>query len=1273
MQKSKKIARGERPRHISVPLRLLIAGLLCCLLVPLALLLALHVPAVQDAILHGVLRKLETSTDLQIQLSSAHWSLLRELRLFDLKVKASGENMLECGEATLGYRLSWKWPYFHPLAIVLERPSLRLERDAQGQWRLPGRQGPPSQASQPADPFPWSRFPWPQVRLVSGTITAFQNGQVVLSIADMNATLSVQEMAGSDGPRFKIDFGRWQGEAQVPPWGRWQFGGEAEIRQEALAVSGLELAIPGVAQLHSHGQWSLAPPYDGTLELQVRELAIQAFPAFPKAFPQLKEITGVLRLHRHGGNWSLDHDLKTNLGSLQGTLQVDPGTPEGWLIHLASRFVDLQVPLPGQTSDSHLSGQVELSLKGRELETARGNLHALIETSRWGSQTIQRGEVNASYERGILAIMPSRVQSTAGNFDLSAAADLRGFWDAGHPGTVKLELRAEQASLDKVFAGSTQRVGGRILYDGRYEPGDFRRWEQWQGTLEAHLVLPQFLMVKASGNQKGGLLNLDYELEVSDLQKFSAFFPAMPGRGKVSSRGSIKGQYPDLLWDGVAASPLLQIGPVQAEQLSLKGRGRLIGKESQREVSLKVQNLTVEGRRLGALNLDLQQEADVCRFNLKSDGLGTQGGARLGGRLEKLWGPVRTLLITPSRLTWGKESASLEGRVDAGKEGIRVHSLTVQRESERVQLAGEVLFDAQTDLKLTFDGISLAHWARVFGGEVPVSGVVSGQLAVKGRTDQPEASVNLQLVHGTILIPSNAGDAPASSKKSEAPGREQVVDRLQLQGTLFKDLLSVQGNVQSPAMPNPLPFTARVPLHLSLYPPQLIIKANEEVVSTAKVSALQAEKILPYLDFLDRLGGRVDLDVRVGGTINKPSVMGIGTWQNGSFRVTKWPHPIENIQVEWQADASQILVQKSRMNLLGGDVQVKGWVGYPRFYEMDFEADGTNLEVKDIYGTKGKVSGRARLHQTATMTRLDGILELSNGEMNLGEFETDLARSISVVNGPGKEEVIKVHKDPTQRNNFEDRMEMDLTINLPPSGTWVRGKGLEAEITGTLKIEKRPFAGVKLRGGFQTLRGEYKFQDYTLKIVDGELIFPEGHEPDPQLKIVCQKEVRDAIIQVHVTGPLKQPKLIMSSIPSMNQVDILSYLVFDRPAGDLSSKESFQLQDKAASWMGTQTSVLLKRVLGDTLITPDTIEYRKSSSYSRTTSSSGTRNDATVVAIGKHITPDLYINFQKGVTGEEGDQVAVEYRINRHFSVQTEFGGTQQSGIDVFWRYDFGK
>jgi hypothetical protein len=55
------------------------------------------------------------------------------------------------------------------------------------------------------------------------------------------------------------------------------------------------------------------------------------------------------------------------------------------------------------------------------------------------------------------------------------------------------------------------------------------------------------------------------------------------------------------------------------------------------------------------------------------------------------------------------------------------------------------------------------------------------------------------------------------------------------------------------------------------------------------------------------------------------------------------------------------------------------------------------------------------------------------------------------------------------------------------------------------------------------------------------------------------------------------------------------------------------------------------------------------------------------------------------LSSAQGDQVQMEYRINRHLSIQSQFGLNQprsvqtqlpernQSGIDVLWRYDFGE
>jgi autotransporter translocation and assembly factor TamB len=1269
--RQKKTVRGKQSDNTSFLLRLFAGVFLCVLIIPLSMVLMLHIPAVQKSLFQKAVEKLATSEGIEIQLESFSWSPLREVRLFNLKVTSSGENVLLCEEAKLGYHLSLHWPYLHPDELSLEKPWLRLERDAQGHWRLPATKSQGAGNARGSKPFPWSSFPWPQVRIISGNIVAYQDGQTVLSVRDVNATLSFEEVLGADGPRLKINFGQWQGCAEIPELGEWELTGEAEIKGQTLSVAQLKLNVPKMAQLYSRGRWDLISPFDGALEIQIMQLSTADLPALGKKFPQLKEITGSLLLGRESGIWSLDHDLKSNLGNLQGTLRLESTSVNDRAIHLLSRFANLQVPIPSKSSESHLFGQLEVTVEGTRLQNAQARLHAVLETSRWGDQTIQKGELTGTYQNGMLEIKAPKIQSSMGDLDFSVNADLNGLWDFDRQGQVKLGLRTERASLEKIYSGATQQFGGSIVYEGRYGPGDFARWERWQGKMEANLSLPQLLTLKASGNQKSDSLTLDYDLEVTEIQRFAAFFPSWRGKGKVTSRGSIKGRWPDLVWEGVVSSPLLQFGAIQAEQASLKGKGRIIGKEAQRDLTLKVKQLSADGKKFGSLNLDLQQEADACRFDIRSEGVWNEGNARLSGRLEKVWGPVRMLLVTQSTLGWKNQSASLDGKIEVGHDGIRVQSLNIHHGKEKVQLAGEVFFDAKTDLKLTFDGIDVGQWLQlVFSGK-QVSGVASGQVYLKGRTDQPEASLTMHLLNGAVMVPKKAAAGPESSRQSKPSTHEALIERLQLQGTLVRDILNVQGDLQSPTVQNPVRFSAKIPMHLSLKPPRLEVKSSEEWAFSGKIVGFQAEGVLPYLAFLEKLGGRIDLDAQGGGTMSHPLIAAGGSWRDGSLKLKKWPYPIENIQIDWRADAREITLSKGAVELLGGHVNVKGRVSYPWFQEMDIEATGTDLDVKDIYGVKGKTSGRAQLTKTATATKLIGELNLSKAEMNLGRLETDLARNIRVIDGDGKEDVLEVHKDAAEQNSFVEKLEMDLTINLPPSGTWVRGMGLEAEIAGTLKIEKRPFAPVKLRGGFQTLRGEYKFQDYRLKIVEGELIFPEALQPEPHLRIVCQKDVKDVIIQAHVTGPLKQPKLVLSSIPSMNQVDILSYLLFDRAAGDLSSKESFQLQDRAASWLGSQTSQLLKKVIGNTLLTPDTIEYRKSTI--KATGTTGNKSDVGVVAIGKYITPDLYVNFEKGVTGEEGNQVNVEYRLNRHFSIQTEFGGTQQSGIDLFWRYDFGK
>jgi hypothetical protein len=197
-------------------LRFIIWTVLLIGLMALFFTLVLHIPWVQNQIINRAVDRLETITGINIEIERFEWRPFSYLRLLHLEVETFGEKFLQCDQADLNYHLSWNSPYFHPVELFLQKPLLRLEKDEQGHWKFPkkGREsvsGPPKE--NPFLLFPsWAQVPLPRLRLSSATILAYQNGQTILSIKDVDGTLSFRVVPGPKGPLLKIDLGIWEGQ-----------------------------------------------------------------------------------------------------------------------------------------------------------------------------------------------------------------------------------------------------------------------------------------------------------------------------------------------------------------------------------------------------------------------------------------------------------------------------------------------------------------------------------------------------------------------------------------------------------------------------------------------------------------------------------------------------------------------------------------------------------------------------------------------------------------------------------------------------------------------------------------------------------------------------------------------------------------------------------------------------------------------------------------------------------------------------------------------------
>ncbi len=208
-------------------LRLLVLSTLLVIAIPLLLILVLHFPAAQTAVIEALAHRIDAATPFSIKLGGYSWRPCAGLQLNDLAVQFEGKEILRCERARLSYVLSVKWPYLCPRELRLEKPTLRLERDREGRWVVPRREksarglsGSSFDTSSPKSTSSLLLFPWPRIKIVSGAVMAEQNGQQILSIRDVTGALTLQPVSRPDGVSFRIQIGQWQGQSLLPSWGK---------------------------------------------------------------------------------------------------------------------------------------------------------------------------------------------------------------------------------------------------------------------------------------------------------------------------------------------------------------------------------------------------------------------------------------------------------------------------------------------------------------------------------------------------------------------------------------------------------------------------------------------------------------------------------------------------------------------------------------------------------------------------------------------------------------------------------------------------------------------------------------------------------------------------------------------------------------------------------------------------------------------------------------------------------------------------------------------
>ncbi len=250
-------------------------------------------------------------------------------------------------------------------------------------------------------------------------------------------------------------------------------------------------------------------------------------------------------------------------------------------------------------------------------------------------------------------------------------------------------------------------------------------------------------------------------------------------------------------------------------------------------------------------------------------------------------------------------------------------------------------------------------------------------------------------------------------------------------------------------------------------------------------------------------------------------------------------------------------------------------------------------------------------------------------------------------------EIVGKQSEPEPARPFD--LDLDVNVTLGER-VILKAMGLDARLEGGLTVvtnERRDFIG---QGEIRVAQGHYAAYGLKLPITRGRLLFAGGPVDRPGLDILALRKVGEVRAGVQVTGTARAPRVKLYSEPGMPDTDILSYIVLGRPLGEsggqtdvlmlaagalLSQGESAALQDK------------LKRRLGI-----DVIEVE-----------SGTGDvEASMLTVGKYLTPDLYVSFGQALFGE-ASVARMRYSLSEKWDFESQFGTV--SGADLYYKIHF--
>ena len=531
-------------------------------------------------------------------------------------------------------------------------------------------------------------------------------------------------------------------------------------------------------------------------------------------------------------------------------------------------------------------------------------------------------------------------------------------------------------------------------------------------------------------------------------------------------------------------------------------------------------------------------------------------------------------------------------------------------------------------------------------GTVRAQGKVAGVALASVLDDYAGA------LDATLQLDGRGSRLAGSLDAHVADGRTREADAaLALDATLHAQLADSRLKVQAQATNRQgLRAAGRVDLPAEAAADPFRIAVNRTRPLTGELSA--DGELKPLWDLLAggerTLSGRVTARGVLAGTLNAPKVTGDAAIAGGRFADSATGLTLEKLDAQAAVSRDQVDVRRfSGTDGHAGTLSGSGVVSLTpdggssfqiqlgKFQLLDNElgravASGPVSVVRDAQG-KARVVGRLRIVRAEITTKTPvptGVVPLEVTEVNL-----PVRPGAEAAAGPA-------------RPAGSGLVALDVSLSAP-GGVFVRGKGLDAELTLDAHVVGTT-ATPQLSGQARILRGSYDFSGKRFDLDPGGTVRLAARPEDIRLDLKAERDdpALDAVVTIR--GSASRPEITLTSRPVLPQDEVLSRVLFGVSASQLSPFEAAELATALAGLAtGGGFDVLAN--------------LRQFAGLDRLALGGGTGTGASITG-GKYVSRTVYVELTGAAQGRSqtattaaqqartGPSASVEWRVRKDLS-----------------------